>query len=160
MSAKSRKSKRTRSSRHREVGTPGEHESYYYQPAANEKRSHHDVEGQGFFPGYARKRYRTKPQDWYRDWHRDLQIIFVIAMCVLTFTICAYIFNAFMDFMTPLVNILGITEGPAAGGGLLTFRNTANAVLALVVSLMVGGGLVVLLFRQSEVNDSPYVDGE
>lgn len=134
-----------------EIEARGPPEGYYKQRR---------YKGEGFFPSQARKVYRTKPQDWYRDWHRDIQIIFVIAMCVITFTICAYIFNAFMDFMTPLVNILGITEGPAAGGGLLTFRNTANAVLALVVSLMVGGGLVVLLFRQNEVDDSPYVDGE
>ena len=85
-----------------------------------------------------------------RDYWRDIQILGTIAIIAITGMVSYVIINAVFDYAIALDTFLSV------GAPLASLRTEVQLLLTVVIALMVGGGISLFLFKQDELNDSPY----
>jgi len=89
-----------------------------------------------------------------RNFLRDARVLITLGAVIIASLLSFYVLNVVFDYVIELNNWLG-TDAPLAA-----FRTEATWALTAIVGIIVLGGMIVLLFRQDEVDDSIYQGAE
>jgi len=87
---------------------------------------------------------------------RDMRLLLVAGMFTVLFIISFWIIDGIFEFFLDLGDVFG----PEVMTQIANWQTPLTAALGIVACLIVGGVLLLVFFREDEVDDSVYLGGE